>query len=81
MATYTVGLIHKEGIKTYNYPSLKIAKDELNYWAECFINNNNVQSRRTIIDRNEIDEVESVRHEFKLKGETAIMFLNKNRGE
>jgi hypothetical protein len=79
MATYTVGLIYKDGIKTYNYPSLDTARAELKYWMECFLKNNVVLSRRTIIDRNECEEIESIRHEFKLKHETATMFLNKNR--
>jgi hypothetical protein len=79
MATYTVGLVYKDGIKTYNYSSFDIAKADLKNWVGCFLNNNDVLSRRTTIDRNECEEIESIRHEFKLKHETATMFLNKNR--
>ncbi len=39
---FTVGLISKECIKTYNYDSLELAKKELKEWRNAFLNNNSV---------------------------------------
>ena len=48
---WTVGLISKECCKTYHYEGFAEAEKEYKYWLGCFKNNNAVESRTTIIER------------------------------
>ena len=77
---YTVGLIDKqECLRTFNYGTLSEAKKELNYWKGVFMNNNVVKRRSTIIEREEADEIKSIKEIFILEThKTVIMFLCKN---
>jgi hypothetical protein len=78
---FTVGLISKECIKTYNYTSLELARRELKTWKKSFINNNNVKSYTTIIERDECNTVESIKYIFRLEHSLDLyyMFLSKNK--
>ena len=77
---YTVGLIDKqECLRTFNLDSLAEAKEELKYWRDSFMNNNVVKRRSTVIEREETDEIKSVKEIFILETyKTVIMFLCKN---
>ena len=48
---WTVGLISKDCCKTYHYEGFAEAEKEYKYWLGCFKNNNAVESRTTIIER------------------------------
>lgn len=77
---FTVGLISKECIKTYNYDSLELAKKELKEWKNAFLNNNSVESYTTIIERDGCNTVESIKYIFRLEHSLDLyyMFLSKN---
>lgn len=79
---YTVGLISKyECCKTYSYYTLEEAKNELISWKKCFLNNNVVIQHTTIIERDECENIVSIKHCFKVNdsSEEYIMFLSKNK--
>lgn len=77
---YTVGLVSRGCIKTYKYTFLEEARKELNVWKNSFINNNNVESYTTIIERNECNTIESIKYIFRLKHSLDLyyMFVSKN---
>ena len=77
---FTVGLISKECIKTYNYDSLELAKKELKEWRNAFLNNNSVESYTTIIERDRCNTVKSIKLIFKLEHsrDLSYMFLSEN---
>lgn len=77
---FTVGLISKECIKTYNYDSLELARKELKEWRNAFLNNNSVESYTTIIERDRCNTVKSIKLIFKLEHsrDLSYMFLSKN---
>lgn len=78
---FTVGLLSKECIKTYNYDSLELAKKELKEWRNAFLNNNSVESYTTIIERDRCSTIESIKLIFKLEHsrDLSYMFLSKNK--
>lgn len=79
---YTVGLISIYGCcKTYSYDSLERAKNELISWKKCFLNNNVVTKQTSMIERDEFDNIVSIKHHFRIKNssEGYIMFLSKNK--
>lgn len=79
---YTVGLVSiYECCKTYSYESLERAKNELASWRKIFMNNNVVISSKTLIERDDIDAIISIKHYFRVKdnSEGYIMFLSKNK--
>lgn len=79
---YTVGLVSKyECCKTYLYDTLEEAKKELISWKNCFLNNNVVVNHTTITERDECENIISIKHCFKVKSssEEYIMFLSKNK--
>jgi hypothetical protein len=78
---FTVGLISRECIKTYNYTSLELAKEELKSWKSIFMNNHNVKSYTTIIERDGNDNsIKSIKYIFGLEHTLGLyyMFLSKN---
>ena len=77
---FTVGLISKDRIKTYNYDSLELAKKELKEWRNAFLNNNSVESYTTIIERDRCNTVKSTKLIFKLEHsrDLSYMFLSEN---
>ena len=77
---FTVGLISKECMKTYNYASLKKKKKELKEWRNAFLNNNSVESYTTIIERDGCNTVESIKYIFRLEHSLDLyyMFLSKD---
>lgn len=77
---YTIGLVSKECLKTFNYASIELAQRELKVWKNSFISNNNVESYTTIIERNECNTIESIKYIFRLKHSLDLyyMFVSKN---
>ena len=77
---FTVGLLSKERIKTYNYDSLELAKKEFKEWRNAFLNNNSVESYTTIIERDGCNTVKSIKLIFKLghSRDLSYMFLSEN---
>lgn len=75
---YIVGLINKQNVlKTYVYTDKQIAINELRNYRKCFQNNNVVDERISIIKRNEINDIVSIKEIMRVKGEDYIMFLSK----
>ena len=76
---WTVGLISKECCKTYHYDSFEEAEKEYKYWLKCFVLNNIVENRTTIIERDSkgiksIKNIIAVEHTSELY----FMFLSKD---
>lgn len=78
---FTIGLIdEKDVLKTYCYSDYNIALKEFKDWKKCFLNNNVVVSRTSITERNEIDEIDSIKIIFYLKNyDKVILFLSKSK--
>lgn len=78
---FTVGLISKDCVKTYNYASLEEARRELENWKNVFICNNSVDSYTTIIEKDRCDTIKSVNYIFRLEHSLDLyyMFLSKNK--
>ena len=75
---YIVGLINKQNVlKTYHYSDKETAIKELKDYKKDFQNNNMVDERTTIVKRNSIDEIVSIKEIMRVKGEDYIMFLSK----
>ena len=80
---YTVGLISKECCKTYHYEGFAEAEKEYKYWLGCFKNNNAVESRTTIIERDCVDNIISVKNILKVAHDSDFYFmiLSKDRND
>ena len=72
---YTVGLISKDCCKTYHYEGFAEAEKEYKYWLGCFKNNNAVESRTTIIERDCVDKIISVKNIFKVDHDSDLYFM------
>ena len=72
---WTVGLISKECCKTYHYEGFAEAEKEYKYWLGCFKNNNVVESRTTVIERDCIDKIISVKNIFKVAHDPDLYFM------
>ena len=72
---WTVGLISKDCCKTYHYESFAEAEKEYKYWLGCFKNNNAVESRTTIIERDCVDKIISVKNIFKVDHDSDLYFM------
>ena len=72
---WTVGLISKDCCKTYHYEGFAEAEKEYKYWLGCFKNNNAVESRTTIIERDCIDKIISVKNIFKVDHDSDLYFM------
>ena len=72
---YTVALISKECCKTYHYEGFAEAEKEYKYWLGCFKNNNAVESRTTIIERDCVDKIISVKNIFKVDHDSDLYFM------
>ena len=72
---WTVGLISKECCKTYHYEDFAEAEKECKYWLGCFKNNNAVESRTTIIERDCVDKIISVKNIFKVDHDSDLYFM------
>ena len=72
---WTVGLISKECCKTYHYEGFAEAEEEDKYWLGCFKNNNAVESRTTIIERDCVDKIISVKNIFKVDHDSDLYFM------
>ena len=72
---WTVGLISKECCKTYHYEGFAEAEKEYKYWLGCFKNNNAVESRTTIIERDCVDKIISVKNIFKVDHNSDLYFM------
>lgn len=74
---YIVGLINKQNVlKTYLYSDKQTAINKLRDYRKCFQNNNVVDERTSIIKRNSINEIVSIKEIMRVKGEDYIMFLS-----
>ena len=74
---YIVGLINKQNVlKTYFYNDKQTAINELRDYRKCFQNNNIVDERTSIIKRNSLNEIISIKEIMRVKGEDYIMFLS-----
>ena len=72
---WTVGLISKDCCKTYHYEGFAEAEKEYKYWIGCFKNNNAVESRTTIIERDCVDKIISVKNIFKVDHDSDLYFM------
>ena len=72
---WTVGLISKECCKTYHYEGFAEAEKEYKYWLGCFKNNNAVESRTTIIERDCVDKIISIKSVFKVDHDSDLYFM------
>ena len=72
---WTVGLISKDCCKTYHYEGFAEAEKEYKYWLGCFKNNNAVESRTTIIERDCVDKIISVKNIFKVDHDSDLYFM------
>ena len=72
---WTVGLISKDCCKTYHYEGFAEAEKEYKYWLGCFKNNNAVESRTTIIERDCVDEIISVKNILKVTHDSDLYFM------
>ena len=72
---WTVGLISKDCCKTYHYEGFAEAEKEYKYWLGCFKNNNAVESRTTIIERDCVDKIISVKNIFKVDHNSDLYFM------
>ena len=78
---WTVGLISKECCKTYHYEGFAEAEKEYKYWLGCFKCNNAVESRTTIIERDCVDKIISVKNILKVAhdSDSYFMILSKDK--
>lgn len=79
MSNYVVGLIGPDTCRTYCYTSLASARKQLDQWRKCFLSNNLVKHRTTIVERDGLDEIESIKIVFITSTNSEyIMFLSKS---
>ena len=79
---YVVGLINKQNVlKTYLYDDKQTAINNLRDYRKCFQNNNMVDERTSIIKRNSINNIVSIKEIMRVKGEEYIMFLSEIENE
>lgn len=78
---WTVGLVSKECCKTYHYDSFDEAEKEYKDWLKCFKSNNIVESRTTIIERDSMDKITSIKSILRVNRELDLyfMFLSKDK--
>ena len=72
---YTVALISKECCKTYHYEGFAEAEKEYKYWLGCFKTNNVVESRTTIIERDSMDKITSVKNILRVAHDSDLYFM------
>ena len=72
---YTVALISKDCCKTYHYEGFAEADKEYKYWLGCFKSNNVVESRTTIIERDSVDNITSVKNILKVAHDSDLYFM------
>lgn len=76
---YIVGLINETNVlRTYVYTDRETALNELKQYRKNFQNNNAVSGRTTIVERDEIDNIVTVKHIMYVGIERYIMFLSKS---
>lgn len=77
---WTVALISKSSCKTYHYKDFAEADNEYKTWLKFFKLNNNIKSRTTMIERDEDDNINSVKNIITLAHtfETYYMILSKD---
>lgn len=77
---WTVGLISNECCKTYHYDSFTEAEKKYKYWLECFKSNNVVENRTTIIERDSMDKITSIKNILRVTQNLNLyfMFLSKD---
>lgn len=79
MSNYVVGLIGPDTCKTYCYTSFESADTQLKQWKKCFMCNNIVKHRTVIIERDNLDKIQSIRIVFTISTNSEyIMFLSKS---
>jgi hypothetical protein len=79
MSNYVVGLIGPDTCRTYCYTSLASARKQLEQWKKCFLSNNLIKHRTTIVERDSHDDIESIKIVFTLENNSEyIMFLSKS---
>lgn len=80
MSNYVVGLINGlSTCSTYCYTSLESADKQFKKWKKYFLCNNVVKHRTTIIERDSLDEIESIKIVFTTSTNSEyIMFLSKS---
>ena len=72
---WTVGLISKEYCKTYHYEGFAEAEKEYKYWLGCFKSNNVVESRATVIERDSMDKIISVKNILRVVHDSDLCFM------
>lgn len=72
---WTVGLISKECCKTYHYEDFAEADKEYKDWLKVFKLNNVIKSRTTIIERDSMDAVISVKNIIKVAHKSDLIFM------
>ena len=77
---WTVALISNSSCKTYHYKDFAEADKEYKTWLKLFKLNNNVKSRTTMVERDENDNINSVKNIITLAHtlETYYMILSKD---
>lgn len=79
MSNYVVGLIGPDTCRTYCYTSFESADKQLKQWKKYFMYNNIVKHRTSIIERDDLDEIQSIRIIFTTSTNSEyIMFLSKS---
>lgn len=79
MSNYVVGLIGPNTCRTYCYTSLESADEQLKQWQNYFMYNNIVKHRTAIMERNGLDEIQSIRIVFTTSTNSEyIVFLSKS---
>lgn len=72
---WTVGLISKECCKTYHYEDFTEAEKEYKYWLRCFKSNNVVESRITVIERDSMDKITSVKNILRVAHDSDLYYM------
>lgn len=73
---YTVGLINEfDTLKTEIHYNRNKAISAIRTWKNSMINNNVVTERTTVIKRNNIDEIVSIKEIMLIKNEKYILFM------
>ena len=72
---WTVGLISKDCCKTYHYEGFAEAEKEYKYWLGCFKSNNVVESRATVIERDSMDKIISVKNILRVVHDSDLCFM------
>ena len=71
----TVGLISKDCCKTYHYEDFAEAEKEYKYWLGCFKSNNVVESRTSIIERDSMDKIMSVKNVLRVAHDSDLYYM------